>query len=524
MTCMFKKIYSGLIRLPESPRALMVLLAFAAFLMGTLFIARLNADLNYDGEIYINAAMRLAKGLYKEGLAIYPMPALSLIISTLNALIGNWIISGRAIALVSMLLTVIPLYFLARRLFNSHAAFWCCLCYILLPETLNLSNSVLRDPPFILLFTLAVYFGIVALQTNRVVALLFSAFWGAISTIFRIEGLIIFPIGLFAIIGMAFCSHERSVKILRMSLFWLSIWMLFIGGSWFFINVFGINRLNRYADWKYFFDAALQGALFKNYNRITEQLFLIRESSSFRGVGLHVAEVGSIYLPLLYLIGIFHHMVAIILPHNLIPLTYGFVRSQYQPSHLFTISIVIGLLTLAFGFFIRLEVLVKRYLMMPSLLILPWVGFGIHWIIQRFQHKKFGQAAIVTVILLIFFVPSAKFQKYFINEDNLAIKTSEWIKKQNQFIGSTIIFNDQIIKFHADIQLGDYPGLKTLLHLVPADRDFSELIEFAERNRADVLVIRYKQKETGHIPYFKGFKEIKEFNYKKKVVKIYLRA
>ena len=74
-----------------------------------------------------------------------------------------------------MTLTVIPLYLLSKNLFNRRAAFWGCIAFILLPETLLHSNSVMRDPPFFLFAMCAVYFAQKALQSKRLIHLSGSA-------------------------------------------------------------------------------------------------------------------------------------------------------------------------------------------------------------------------------------------------------------------------------------------------------------------------------------------------------------
>ena len=144
------RICRELTQIPESSRALPLLLMFSASLMGALFIVRWNADLNFDGEIYIAAARKYAAGMYREGLAIYPMPLYPYLISLMHKIIPNWVLAGRLISYFSMTLTVIPLYLLSKDLFNRRAAFWGCIAFSLLPETLLHSNSVMRDPPFFL--------------------------------------------------------------------------------------------------------------------------------------------------------------------------------------------------------------------------------------------------------------------------------------------------------------------------------------------------------------------------------------
>jgi hypothetical protein len=186
------RIGRELTQIPESSRALPLLLMFSASLMGALFIVRWNADLNFDGEIYISAARKYAAGMYREGLATYPMPLYPYLISLIHKLIPNWILAGRLISYSSVTLTVIPLYLLSKDLFNRRAAFWGCIAFTLLPETLLHSNSVMRDPPFFLFSMCAVYFAQKALQSKRLMHLLVSALFAWFSTLFRIEGLSFF--------------------------------------------------------------------------------------------------------------------------------------------------------------------------------------------------------------------------------------------------------------------------------------------------------------------------------------------
>ena len=96
------RIFRELTHIPESSRALPLLLMFSAILMGALFIVRWNADLNFDGQIYISAARKYAAGMYREGLAIYAMPLYPYLISLIHKLIPNWVLAGRLISYFSM--------------------------------------------------------------------------------------------------------------------------------------------------------------------------------------------------------------------------------------------------------------------------------------------------------------------------------------------------------------------------------------------------------------------------------------
>ena len=239
------RICRELTQIPESSRALPLLLMFSASLMGALFIVRWNADLNFDGEIYISAARKYAAGMYREGLAIYPMPLYPYLISLIHKIIPNWVLAGRLISYFSMTLTVIPLYLLSKDLFNRRAAFWGCIAFILLPETLLHSNSVMRDPPFFLFAMCAVYFAQKALQSKRLIHLLGSALFAWFSTLFRIEGLIIFPAYFCFLTALAISKSEQRKDYSRMMVIWGGLFACLIAAIYIGVESHG-EIINRY--------------------------------------------------------------------------------------------------------------------------------------------------------------------------------------------------------------------------------------------------------------------------------------
>ena len=190
--------------------------------------------------------------MYREGLAIYPMPLYPYLISLVHKLIPNWVLAGRLISYFSMTLTVVPLYLLSKDLFDRRASFWGCIAFTLLPETLLQSNSVMRDPSFFLFAMWAVYFAQKALQTKRLIHLSGSALFAWFSTLFRIEGLIIFPAYFCFLIVLAISKGDQRKDYIRMMAAWGGLFVCLIAAIYISMESRG-EIINRYNDWTAFF-------------------------------------------------------------------------------------------------------------------------------------------------------------------------------------------------------------------------------------------------------------------------------
>jgi 4-amino-4-deoxy-L-arabinose transferase-like glycosyltransferase len=447
------RLLISLSKFPDSPRALPALVGFSALLMGTLFFVRLNSDLNYDGEIYIAAAMKFAGGMFREGLAIYPMPAYSLLIALVHNIIPDWVSAGRTISLFAMVLTVIPLYRLANDLFDARAAFWACLVFILLPETLIHSNTVLRNPPFFLFFTWAAYFAQKTLRTKRFSHLLCAAVFAWISTFFRVEGLILFPLWFCASVVATFLDSKARRAHLRLTAAWVGLFGVMVAGVHLAAGSADAAWLNRYTEWQLYFEGFTDRSLLGNYWRVADHLHQIQETSTHSGVGLHIAETVRMFLPLFYLLGAILTLSAVILPVNGIPLVWGLVRTDFTVRHILLLALMAGFLIFAIGFFIRTEVTLKRYVIMPAVLLIPWIGYGIDRILrstQRFSHSSLAAGIVVALVLLM---PAGSYSGIFKTTDDLSSEAGAWIAAQANSSYSKIVFNDQIVKFHTDMPI-----------------------------------------------------------------------
>jgi 4-amino-4-deoxy-L-arabinose transferase-like glycosyltransferase len=514
------RIGRTLAQLPESSRALPLLLMFSATLMGALFLVRLKADLNFDGEVYISAARKFAAGMYREGLTIYPMPFYPYLISLLHRIIPNWILAGRLISYFSITLTVIPLYLLSKDLFNRRAAFWGSIAFTLLPETLLHSNSVMRDPPFFLFAMCAVYFAQKALESKRIIHLFGSAMFAWVSTLFRIEGLIIFPVYFCLLLALAISKRDQYRDYSRMMVAWGSLFVCLIVAVYFGVESRGDN-INRFDDWAVFFRGFRAAGFLDNYHWVSAKLQQMQDATWYSDIGQHFAGTARQLIALIYLLGMLQMFSKVILAVNIIPLLWGFYRARYTERHVFVLLVTCCLLVLTYGYLIWKDLLITRYLFMPAVFLCPWVGFGIDRVLlfaQGFSHKEFITACI---LLLIFTVPALKFNHYFTSKDDLKSRAGSWIAKHAGFRSSKIIFSDPGVKFHAGVEMAFSGDENKILHQSPNDKNFSEIAHVALENKADVIVIYSRADRRKDIVDFEGYKEIKEFYDKSKLIKIY---
>ena len=150
-------IYTTIQKLADSRHGLLLVLSFSVILKGLLFILKLDTVINTDGVHYISAAKQFAAWHVSEGLAIYPMPLYPFLIALVHFFIPDWVVAARLISYVCLVFMLIPLYMLARDLFDRRAAFWASLVLALLPESMRFTLMVIRDPSFFLLFVWAVF-------------------------------------------------------------------------------------------------------------------------------------------------------------------------------------------------------------------------------------------------------------------------------------------------------------------------------------------------------------------------------
>lgn len=344
-------------------------------LAGGLYLLRGGADVNYDGEIYIRAARAISLGKISESLHIYPMPALPALIALSQRWIEDWVQAGRFVSLTMTGLTIWPLYLLAKELFNRRAAFWGCVAFVLLPETLQQSNAILREASSLPFISFAVYFLVRAFRSRRIAELFAAAAAAIACCLFRIEGWVFFvaAVPFFILFFLAYGRRPTGGlrQEVRLPLSWFLLAVFFSAILYLLIALVPNPWNSRFSDWKVFFREITGGQFWETSRQIAERLDHLQVSSLNPGVGQNFATTVRIWMPLIYLLGLVQLWAASISTINLLPLTIGFVRAPFAQKHVAVLCIVAGLGLMSLFFFHSPGCFIAALLFYPDCATLP---------------------------------------------------------------------------------------------------------------------------------------------------------
>ncbi len=511
-----------------SPRFLVSIILAGVYvvLAGGLFLVRRGADVNYDGEIYLRAARALATGNLAESLLFYPMPALPALIALAQKLIGDWVQAGRMVSGLCTGLTIWPLYLLGKELFDRKAAFWGCIAFLLLPETLRHSNSIFRETPFLPWMTLAVLYLTRSFRTRRVRDLLFAAAAAVVACLFRIEGMVFFaaavPFFAYALVfGRGRQAGRKAMK--RVAAGWILIAAscaalavtvaISVPAAW----------SNRLFDWFVYAEEVSKGSFWEYYRWNASRLEQMQESAPHLGVGQNFAATARAWMPAIYLWGFLQLWLSVITPVNWPFLALGFFGRTFEERHVAVLSTIAGLGVLSVFLFISRDVLIERYLLTPTVLLCPWVGSGLarslEWVSRRKPWRHLGPVVLLGIVLT---VQVSSFDKFFKNPDNLARKTVAWLSENTDLKQDKFAFNDQVVHFHAE-SAADFQAQG--MFLVPAREDpkHSRLYALAREKDVDYLVVEERMGGGSLESRFPGYRLLKQFERKKRVISVYER-
>jgi 4-amino-4-deoxy-L-arabinose transferase-like glycosyltransferase len=168
-----------------------IFILFLAALVIRLIALKQNYVIAQDGTMYIKMAQLYSVGEYHHELfrnyAYYSF--FPILLLPFHKIFGDWILAGQWVSTLSGALTVIPLYLLARRLFDEKIALWGTIFYSLCPAFVQFSAEVLRDIPFVFFYTTALWWGYKGIEDEKLFFVALSSFFIAIATSLRIEGL-----------------------------------------------------------------------------------------------------------------------------------------------------------------------------------------------------------------------------------------------------------------------------------------------------------------------------------------------
>lgn len=132
----------------EHPRLLLALIGGLTLLI-RLWMVSHTYIIAKDGILYVSAAQHFSALELRAGLALNYPPLYPLLIASAHILIRDWELAGQMVSALFGSLTMVPLFHLARRLFNTRAALLTCLLLAVHPYFVRISAEVLSDATYI---------------------------------------------------------------------------------------------------------------------------------------------------------------------------------------------------------------------------------------------------------------------------------------------------------------------------------------------------------------------------------------
>jgi hypothetical protein len=505
----FSSISSKII---DGNHGIVAVCSFSAILMGSLLLVRWNADANWDGVLFLSVAKRYATAGFDEGFIAWgKFPLYPFLISLMQNIIPNWVAAGRLISYFATIVVATGVYYLTRDLFDHKAAFFGSITFSLLPETLLQSTSINRDPCFLAIFIWALFFCAKSAASKNILHSLAGLFLLLLSSMFRLEGLIIIPIYGCMMIVMAFKREDQRRRYCYLISLWAIIPLCIILSGYFIMksnNMFRgyLNDMaNTYNDY-------INLKIFENYDRITSQLQQMNDVTPQSDTGVHFSGAAKRIAPLIFLIGLLHMLVNIILIVNIMPLLYGIRNSAWLPTQSFIFVSAVGYFSILYFYFIWYDQMLTRWLFPVAVMICPWIGFGINEILKYIKKLPYTRIAGALFLFLILFTSITGFDKYFRKNDDLASRTGNWIYKQDIFKNSTIIFNDPVVAFYAGRDIYSSRQGDSIFYPNVDDKYFSEIERFSIEKQAEYIVLNVRNERINMITPFSIYEKLKNIS------------
>ncbi len=489
-------------------------LVVSSLLLKLLYILSANS-LNNDGVLYIQSAVKIAEGDLIGAVQIYPMPLYPFLICVFNYMFNDWIFSGQFINVLALALANIPLYFLARKLFDDRVALWTVVLFTLSPKLTNYASNVIRDPLFLLFFTWALLMGVKAVQCHRIKDYLWCGALTMVAFFCRIEAVLL-PVVLFVYLVLLFIMiPEERKKIFKGGLAFYALPLVGVAllGALAFTSFESLGRIDFVLNYVKNF---LSLGFLNNYHILYD--FLKNLENNWDGYlgAQNLFELTRHHMPLIYLIGAIENFVEAMFPAYFILLCVGFYQSpKFGREHYFVF--LTGLVFFLMAYFRLLEAnfIVGRLFLVSTLAAFPWVAYGLNHLFNiDYRSKNMRRVSCVFLLVFAIGIPVGKTLANISKHDELKKNTGDWLAQQEDFNDLRIVTNDPTIMLYSGrIFADEYKMVKTNYFGIEV---VGKVILEVE---PDVVVITISEKSDA--PNYSDYSIVKRFDGRKKSVFVY---
>ncbi len=192
-----------------NPYGILLLLLIPAFFIR--YVLAHAQIITIDGLLYIKIAKSISSGNI-QGIVDYGFFNLySFLIALFQTFLHDWEFSGKVVSVVFGSLTIIPLFFLIRGLFNQNVAIVSTLFYTVHPRFVEYSSDVLREPVFWFFSVTALWFAWEGISHKKYSLFILSSLATGFAMFTRLEGAMIFLIVIFWVLWFIL-SDKRNKK------------------------------------------------------------------------------------------------------------------------------------------------------------------------------------------------------------------------------------------------------------------------------------------------------------------------
>lgn len=478
-----------------------------------------DGAINRDGVLYLSAAQLLQEGRVQESLEIYPMPLYPAAIALTERLVGDWILSARLLSAASIVLLILPLFFLTRLLFDHRAAFWACLLCALAPELNKLTVQVIRDPLFLLIFTTAVYFAVKSMASRRSIHLALAIAFSWTAAVFRVEGLALVVLHPLFLLAMGIRNRQDRAFAVKGLLGWF-VSALFLILFAYALTGPQIGSFNRVGETAERMSGWMSGDFLEGYQQIRAQLDALEARSPVSFARQNFAEIARHFIWLIYLVGLLEILVIVLTPAGILSLFWT-RKTGTKAGALFVGLLMAGLFLGLYLHLVEMDFLEPRFLLPLAAILFPWCGAGISTLVSKFKVKT--KAAVLPIILALFFVPSLSDHfRIFRAGENAPREVGLWLSGYLAERTGPVLTTDLRIPFYAGRPVFTNDGGGVVLLRRPDD-DYRDIAGYADQLGVDTMIIVISAREPPRLPEGLRYTLVKEFSSDRKRILIYAR-
>ena len=461
-----------------------------------------------DGPVYIAQAEAFLRGEWQRGLilnnSIFLYP---LLIAGFGLLGVDLIVAGQLLSLIFSVSTVIPLFLLTRRLFDTRAAFWATLAFVVAPSLNEFAVYVMRDPGFLCMFAWAIFFALRSVQEKTLRDFFITLAFSFVAFLFRVEGFFLPFLLILFIFGDALRSRSwRSPFMKRIGLF-LLLTALGMGllGVIFSDKLLRFNRLDVVVA---MVKTPIEKGVFSYDPQVQIELRKMEKVIPMGAVDNDFAEIARENIRLIYFIGLMANVKKVLYPAFFAACLVGLVLFRtYRSPHALVLWLTIAYLLILYLYLLHRGFIETRYVYVPVFLLLPWVGYGIERILDRLQGiKRLPQFALLLLVSLLFIVPGVEAATEVKRQLISAKKAGQWLAARPEINVGPLIANHRETPFYSGRGMD-------FIETTQIDAEHLSLV--AQNNSAQLIaVLRDRGAEPAEL-HIENFLQVEKFTDKR---------